>query len=161
MNRLIGYTLRPATLATITLLTLGAAVTTSCRLGQSNSASFASVIIPDKTPEEICSAAAQVFQEDGYQVASLTPSNMIFQKEASRGQSLANTGVVDTMYGASTLIRVRAELVDLGAGSHRLQCQAFVVRNAGDSFFEDESRRTNLRRMPYQNLLDKVAARLK
>jgi hypothetical protein len=36
-----------------------------------------------------------------------------------------------------------------------------MVRNAGDSFFEDESRLTNLRSRPYQNLLGKVAKRLK
>jgi hypothetical protein len=36
-----------------------------------------------------------------------------------------------------------------------------MVRNANDSFFEDESRVTNIRRMPYQNLLDEVAKRLK
>jgi len=86
---------------------------------------------------------------------------MVFQKEGSRGQSLAYGGVVATHYGEVTLVRVRAQLVDLGASGYRLQCQAFMVRNANDSFFEDESRLLNIRSGPYQNLLDKVANRLK
>ena len=134
--------------------------TTSCRTGPS-SASFASVVIPGKTPDEICKMAAAVFQQDGYQVAQLTPASMVFQKEASRSQSLAYGGVVDTHYGALTLVRVRAQLLDLGAGSYRLQCQASMVRDAGDSFFEDESRLINLRSRPYQSLLNKVAKSLK
>jgi hypothetical protein len=36
-----------------------------------------------------------------------------------------------------------------------------MVRDAGDSFFEDESRLINMRSRPYQKLLDKVAKALK
>ncbi len=157
MNRVIP---KASTFCCLTLVALCAFLSTSCRTGPA-SASFASVVIPGKTPDEICRTTASVFQADGYQVAQLTPASMVFQKEGSRGQSLAYGGVVDTHYGAVTLVRVRAELVDLGAGSYRLQCQASMVRNAGDSFFEDESRLVNLRSRPYQNLLDKVAKQLK
>jgi hypothetical protein len=57
-------------------------------------------------------------------------------------------------------VRVRTEIVTLNAEKKRLQCQAYVVKNAGDSFFEDEQRLTNIRSRPYQNLLDKVADKL-
>ena len=67
---------------------------------------------------------------------------------------------VGAHYGATTVVRVRAQLVDLGAGTSRLQCQAYMVRNANDSFFQDESRLINARSTPYQNLLNKVAKRL-
>jgi hypothetical protein len=86
---------------------------------------------------------------------------MVFEKEGSRAQSLAYGGVIDTHYGGITLVRVKAEVVDQGPSSSRLQCQAFMVRNAQDSFFADETRLTNVRSGPYQNLLDKVAKRLK
>jgi hypothetical protein len=85
---------------------------------------------------------------------------MVFEKEGTRGQSLAYGGVADTYYGSTTVVRVRAQLVDLGAGSTRLQCKAYMVRDANDSFFEDESGLLNIRSGPYQNLLDKVAKRL-
>jgi hypothetical protein len=63
--------------------------------------------------------------------------------------------------GARTLVRVRAEVVALEPGSHRLQCQAYMVSGAGDSFFEDEHRLANLRSGPYRRLLEEVAKRLK
>jgi hypothetical protein len=118
-------------------------------------------VIKGRTTEEICKTTASVFQNDGYQVAALTPANMIFQKEGTRGQSLAHSGAVDTYYGGGTVVRVRAQLVDMGSGAHRLQCQASMVRGAGDSFFEDESPVLNIRSRPYQNLLNKVAKQLK
>ena len=86
---------------------------------------------------------------------------MVFEKEGTRANNLAYNGVVGTHYGAQTIVRVKTELVELGGGSHRLQCQAYMVRNAGDSFFEEEQRLANVRRGPYQTLLDEVAKRLK
>jgi len=145
-------------LATL-LLTLFAV--TACHTGQPASASFASVMIPGKSSGEICQTAATVFQENGYRVRSLNPAAMVFEKEASRGTSLAYSGAVDTYYGATTVVRVKAELVDLGAGSQRLQCKAYMVRNASDSFFEDESALLNIRSGPYQSILNQVANRLK
>ncbi len=161
MNQAITYHLKPSSLTALTLLLLSALLVAGCGMGKPAGASFASVIIPGKTPEEICKTTGSVFQEDGYKILALTPASMIFMKEATRGQSMAYSGVVNTSYGAVTMVRVKAELVDLGNGSQRLQCQASMVRNAGDSFFEDESRLTNLRSGPYQSLLNKVAKRLK
>jgi hypothetical protein len=86
---------------------------------------------------------------------------MIFEKEASRATTLSRDGVAATQAGARSLNRVRVEIIPLASGSHRLQCQAYVVSDAGDSFFEDEVRLTNLRRAPYQSLLNQVKAQLK
>ena len=143
------------------LLCLSLLLGASCGTSKPASASFASVNIPGKTPEDICKTTAAVFQEDGYAVQMLTPASMVFEKEGTKGQSLAYGGVVDTYYGSTTIVRVRAQLVDIGAGSYRLQCKAFMVRKAGDSFFEDESPLTNIRSGPYQKLLNKVAKQLK
>jgi hypothetical protein len=85
---------------------------------------------------------------------------LLFQKEGTRANSLAYNGITGAYYGATTLVRVKGEIVDLGGGSLRLQCQTYMVRNAGDSFFEEETRLTNVRSGPYQNMLDEVAKRL-
>jgi len=158
---LIHHHIKRTWLNGVALFVLGTLVGAGCRTSEPTSASFASVVIPGKTPEEICKTTAAVFQEDGYQAAVVTPGKMVFQKEGSQGQSLAYGGVVDTHYGAVTLVRVRAQLVDLGAKGYRLQAKAYMVRNANDSFMEDESALLNIRSRPYQNLLDKVAERLK
>ena len=151
----------PPSLPALALAILSTILMVGCRTGEPGSASFASVVISGHTPEEICQTAAKVFQEDGYAVGSLDPAAMVFQKEGSRGQSLAYGGVVDTHYGATTAVRVRASLVDLGGGKYRLQGQAYMVRNANDSFFQDETAILHIRRRPYQNLFDEVAKRLK
>jgi len=142
-------------------IALVAIASTGCHLGQPGSARFASVVIQQRSPEEIQAAAVQVFQADGYTAHPNGAGQWLFEKEGTRANNLAYNGVVGTHYGAQTLVRVKTEIVDLGGGAHRLQCQAYMVRNAGDSFFEDESRLSNLRSSPYQDLLDKVAKRLK
>jgi hypothetical protein len=160
-TNLKNYLLRRwSIVAGLALTSLAVLLSPGCGTGKPASASFASVEIEGKTPEEICRTAGTVFQEDGYMIGSLNPKEMVFQKEASRSQSLAYGGVADTYYGSTTVVRVRASVVDLGGGKQRLQCKAFMVRKANDSFFQDESAILNIRSRPYQNLLDKVAKRL-
>lgn len=125
------------------------------------SASFASVVIHNRSPAEIHAAAGRVFREDGYSGVQTGLTRMLFEKEASLMASISRDGLVATQAGARTMERVKTELVDLGGGSYRLQCEAFMVSRAGDAFFEDEVRKTNFRRGPYQSLLNKVAKALK
>lgn len=147
--------------AALSTFILAATLLTGCSLGKPGPASFASVVIPKRTEEQIQQAAVRVFREDGYAGGRVGPTEMVFQKEGTRGQNIAHAGVVGTHYGAQTLVRVRAEIVPQSGGSHRLQCQALIVTGAGDAFFEEEKRLTNMRSGPYQKLLDKVAASLK
>lgn len=131
-------------------------------LGGPASASFASVTIQNRSLEEVVGATSKVFSADGYTGGMSGPGKMVFQKEASRATTMSREGLVATHYGARTLDRVRVEIDSLGGGtSYRLQCQAYVVRNAGDSMLEDEVRLTNLRGAPYQSLLNKVKKQLK
>jgi hypothetical protein len=102
-----------------------------------------------------------VFLAEGYRGGSVGPGRMLFEKEGTRANNLAYQGIVDTHEGAQTAIRVRVEIVDLGSNTSRLQCQAFMVRNAGQGMFEEEQRLANVRSRPYQSLLDKVADQLK
>ncbi len=132
-----------------------------CETTKPASASFASVTIHDRTPEQIQRAAAEVFQGDEYRVISLDPEAMLFEKEGSKMQSLSYNGLVGAQEGARIAVRVKAMLVDLGAGAYRLQCQAYMVKNAGESIFEEETRLSGMRSGPYQSLLDKVAKQLK
>jgi len=124
------------------------------------SASFASVTIKNHTPTEIHDAAADVFREDGFAAFQVAPDRMVFEKEASRLASLSRDGLVATQAGARTIERVRTELVDLGGGTYRLQCQAYMVSGAGDSFFENEVAKTHMRAGPYRSLMNKVGKKL-
>jgi hypothetical protein len=131
-------------------------------LGGPASASFASVTIQNRSLDEVVRATTKVFGADGYTGGMTGPGKMVFQKEASRATTLSREGLVATHYGARTVNRVRVDIDSLGGGtSYLLQCQAYVVRDAGDSMLEDEVRLTNLRSPPYQSLLNKVKKQLK
>src|SRR6476660_9650541 len=75
------------------------------------SASFASVTIHNHSVVEIRAGTSQVFHEDGYTGGSTSQSQMVFQKEASRLATISRDGVVAPQSRASTMERVRLELV--------------------------------------------------
>ena len=122
---------------------------------------FASVTIHGRTEEQIAAVTTLVFRDAGYSGGGLGGSQIVFQKAGSQWTNLAYEGAVGTAYGASTVVRVKVDIVSVGAGSFRLQCQAYVVRDAGDSFFEEEQALSKVRSGPYKTLLNKVAEQLK
>ena len=124
------------------------------------SASFASVTIHKHTMAEIRDTTEKVFREEGY-AGGLSGNQMVFDREASRMSTISRDGLVAAQSGAQTIERVRVELVDLGGGSFRLQCQAYMVSGAGDAFFAEEHRLANVRSGPYRSLLNKVEKQLK
>jgi hypothetical protein len=121
------------------------------------SASFASVVIPNRSPEQVRTAATAVFSEAEYHLAITDGANLVFEREGSRKQQLSYGGLVGD---APVVERVRAQIVPLAGGSQRLQCKAYIVRNPHD-LIEDEVRLADWRSGPYQKLLDEVAKRLK
>lgn len=126
-----------------------------------NSASFASVVIKNRSAEQISDTTVAVFAAGGYTGFATGLGQLIFTKEGSRLNTISRDGLYAAQQGASTFVRVEAELVELGPGSHRLQCRAFMVSGAGDSFFEEKHPLANFRSRPYQKLLNEVARRLK
>ena len=135
------------------LVAAASVVLIGCKsLDKPNSASFASVRIQGHTAEQIRAATVVVFQQDGY-VAVGGRSEMVFEKEGSRWDRIAYGSFVDD---ASVWVRVRVSVVPLSEGVFRLQCQAYKVRDKGDSVFEQQVRLKNNHSKPYQALLDKV-----
>jgi len=145
----------------MTILLLTVVIVAGCRsLGKPASASFASVTISNHSAEEIRQATIAVFAEAGYR-SHMEGMQMVFEREGSRLNTISRDGLVAAQEGAVTMVRVRVDLVELSGSSQRLQCHAFMVSDAGDSFFEDEHKLADFRGRPYQSLLNDVADRLK
>lgn len=142
---------------TAVVLAAGLIALAGCGATKPASASFASVVIEGHTVDQIRNAAGEVFSADGYNVM-VRGNEMKFEKEGSRLKQLAYEGFVDS---GPVHIRVLASIVQISATSHRLQCQAYVVKSPGDPVFEEVIKLQNIRSHPYQELLDKVAAKLK
>ena len=120
------------------------------------SGSFASVTIKNHSAEEIHWATGQVFEGEGYVGGMSGPGQTVWEKEASRLTTISRDGLVAAQAGAVTIERVRTQLVEEGEKTYRLQCTAYMVSGAGDSFFENEVRLSNVRSGPYHILLGKV-----
>ena len=118
--------------------------------------SFASVIVVTQSPNRIREVMEKVFSEAGYQL--MAGNELIFEKNGSQMDQIVHGGWLDDV---PVRQRVRAHIVRLSDSTHRLQCTAYMVENAGDLRFENEKRRPNFRGGPYQALLDKVAAELR
>jgi len=133
-----------------------------CASSKPASASFASVVIPNQSVETIQDTTMLVFGEAGYKANRTSDGRMVFEIDGSRGDQILYGGLGGAQYNGAITVRVKAEVVDLmGQDAHRLQCQAFIVRHAGEGIFENKTRMTNFRRGPYQKLLDQVAFKLK
>jgi len=143
--------------ASLLALTCGLMTMVGCGATKPASASFASVVINGHSLVEIRNAAGEVFSADGYSVM-VRDNEMKFEKEGSRAKQLAYEGLAG---GGPVIIRVRARIVQLSQNSYRLECKAFIVKSPGDPTFEEVITLQNIRSAPYQELLDKVAKKLK
>ncbi len=121
------------------------------------SASFASVRIAGHTRTQIRNVTMSVFQDEGYVLAGVDGSDLVFEKEGSTWDRVAYGNWIDDK---PVWVRVKVSLVPLSEGVFRLQCQAFKVRDKGDAVFEEELRLRGNRSKPYQAVLDKVLGQL-
>ena len=119
------------------------------------SASFASVEIEGVTEAKIREKTMEVFRADGWQVLGSAEGEMVFEREGTKWDHVAYGSNINN---EPVLNRVRASIVPLTSGLSRLQCQAFIVRDAGAIGMEDEIRLYAPRAKPYKQLLRKVAA---
>jgi len=128
-------------------------------LNKPTSASFASVTITGHKPATIGDTAMAVFREKGYSASALGKGAYLFVREGTRKETIAYDGLVAAQNGVSTMVQVRAQVVELNPDTYRLQCETFMIRRAGQAL-EEATRLSNLRSKPYQELLDEVARRL-
>lgn len=152
----------PAILFRVSFVCLLLALLAGCSsMNQPASSSFASVIITNTTPADIRATTIEVFKESDFHSAYANQQDMlVFEREATRGQSIAYNGFVATHYGEVSLNRVKTKLYDRGNGSYRLSCQAYIVTDAGSFTGGNEVRLGNTRSGPYQKILDEIAGRL-
>src|SRR5262252_1292430 len=104
-------------------------------VNQPASASFASVVISNRSIEEVRRTTALVFNQAGYQTAPLAPGDFAFEKDGSPMSQFAHGGWLED---SRVRERVRTQVVPLGDGTWRLQCTASMVRDPGDPRFEEE-----------------------
>lgn len=121
------------------------------------SASFASVVIINQTPEQIRQAVFAVFQNNGYQMIPQTDETMVFQREATRGETIDYAGFAGAQQGEQVVMRVRVNILPKNPGAYWVEAKAYAVCDPGQDVFEKTTALFNFQSKPYQKLMDQVA----
>lgn len=124
------------------------------------SASFAAVVISNKTVEQIRQAAVAVFQENGYTALALGDGSTGFQRDATEREVRQYAGFVGAHEGDKVLIRVQIKIEPKNVAAYWLSCKTYAVTNPGQGVFETTTPFFGFQSDPYQKLLNQVAARL-
>jgi hypothetical protein len=121
--------------------------------------SLAYVEVTGRTPLEVAHAVSEVFREASYSPARL-PANddmrLMFEKETGKGDLV----LFGDWSGKNLWHRVRINIKPLDAQRQLVECDVYRVLDRGDPRFEEESKLSTLKKKPYQEILDKVKARL-
>jgi hypothetical protein len=107
-------------------------------------------------PLTIRRTVESVFSEEGYVDASRR-GLWCYERGTSKMGQLLHGGWFDD---EGVRERVKLKLIPLSEGVFRLESEAVMVRDAGDAFFEEETRMTRLKSGPYRKLLEEVEQRL-
>lgn len=133
---------------------------TGCHLGRPASASFASVVIGNQTPEKIRQAAIAVFQANGYNIFQQSDDGLVFQREATRREQIGYAGFAGAHEGEQVVIRVRVNIRPKNPGAYWVEGKACAVCNPQQGIFEKTTALFNYQSEPYQKLLDQIPLRL-
>jgi len=124
------------------------------------SASFASVVIINQTPEQIRQAVLAVFQNNGYQMIPQTDETLVFQREATRGETIDYAGFAGAQQGERVVMRVRVNVRPKNPSAYWVECKAYAVCNPDQPVFENTTALFNFQSKPYQKLMDQVAQKV-
>jgi hypothetical protein len=124
------------------------------------SASFASVIIINQTPDNIRQAVIAVFQDNGYQMIQQSDETMVFQREATRGETIDYAGFASAQQGEHVVMRVRVNIQPKNPNAYWVECKAYAVCNPDQPVFENTTALFNFQSKPYQKLMDQVAQKV-
>lgn len=127
--------------------------------GVAGSDSLASVIITNRTMLEVAKATSEVFQEAGFMTVPLPQNNdnvLVFEKEGSAGDLV----LYGDWSGKRLWYRAKVRFSPMGPDTRLVTCDLYRVRNHGEEHFEEAQRLEHSKRGTYQDLLNKVKARL-
>src|SRR5271154_7175511 len=119
-----------------TVVILAAIFSAGCSsMDKPASASFASVVIVNQTPDKIRQATIAVFQDNGYQMIPQSDASLVFERDATQRETIDYAGFAGAHEGEKVDIRVRAQVRVKDPGAYWLECKAYAVTNPGQPVF--------------------------
>jgi hypothetical protein len=118
---------------------------------------LASVVITDRTPEEIETAIRNVFEKDEYELSPRRSGGaMVFEKQGT----FMNGLFYGDWYSGGVWERVKVYHGEIAPGQTLVDCDAYMVQEHDDPFFQSERKPYKSRRHRYQKLLEEVVKEL-
>lgn len=132
-------------------------LTPGCQTPDSDSHRLASVTIKAGTPEQIETAIRTVFEKHDYELSTRRNAGaMIFEKKGT----FMNGLVYGDWYSGGVTERINVFYGERESGKMVVECDAYMVQEPDDPFFQSERKTYKTRRHIYQKLLDEVAREL-
>ena len=124
---------------------------------QTPSNRLASVIIKDRSPDEIEAATRAVFEKHDYDLSARRDGGaMVFERKGT----FMNGLVYGDWYSGGVWERVKVYHAEMEPGRTLLDCNAYMVQEHDDPFFQSERKPYTSRRHVYQKLLEEVSREL-
>lgn len=145
------------TLGVLCLLELVALLlVTGCQSSKPGSASHAALEIKGFPRDDVWTTTIIVFAEQGYQLRTNYPTQLVFDRPATTGEKLKygdwmNDGMV---------MEIKVRLQELEADTTLLRADAYVVQDPVNPVFRSERRIMSLSGKPYRKMLEDVLHRL-
>jgi hypothetical protein len=119
---------------------------------------LASVVITNRMPDEIEAATRTVFEKHDYELSPRRDGGgaMVFEKQGTTMNGL----VYGDWYSGGVWERVKVYHIEMEPGSTLVDCDAYMVQEHDDPFFQSERKPYTTRRHVYQKLLEEVAKEL-
>jgi hypothetical protein len=118
---------------------------------------LASVTVKDGTNQQIETAIRTVFEKHGYQLSTKRDAGvLIFEKKGT----FMNGLVYGDWYSGGVWERINVFYGEPEPGRTVVECDAYMVQEPDDPFFQSERKSYKTRRHIYQKYLDEVAAEL-
>lgn len=118
---------------------------------------LASIIVKDRTPEEIETAIRNVFEKHDFELSPRREGHtMVFEKKGS----FMNGLFYGDWYSGGVWDRVKVYFTELEPGRILVDCDAYMVQEHDDPLFQSERKPYKTRRHLYQKLLDEAGTEL-
>ena len=118
---------------------------------------LASVMIKNRPVRDIEAATEIVFTEYGYKMQRTGPQRFTFEKEGTTMNQMA----YGDWSGKPVQVRVQLNIREVNATETLVECDAYMVASPGGGQFEEATKLSMFRKVPYQELLNDIKARLK
>jgi hypothetical protein len=135
-----------------------ASVLTGCKSPpKTPSNRLASVVIKNRTPDEIEAATRTIFEKYGYELSTRREGGaMMFERQGT----FMNGLFYGDWYSGGVWERVKVYHIDMEPGATLLDCDAYMVQEHDDPFFQSERKPYKSRRHVYQKILEEVVKEL-